>query len=462
MADMTLEEALAAATVDEELVMPVNEVLMINPETRIINVPDSEKLFGARQDVDAERKYFKCPRIVGDNIDLSEHHIYVSYVPSRLDGTYNETEEVGGYLCEDLTIDGDYVAFSWLLSGNVFQKAGYIAFAVFAKQADENGDLKTKWHTSVAVGNVLDTLPDGNQIIERYPDVIEQIVKRMDSLTQISPEDIATAVSDYMESNPGTSVSYESQNLTDSQKEQARENIGAESSGAAAVEITGHNTNTDAHNDIRLLIAGLTSRLNVLADSDDTTLDQMSEVVTYIKSNKGLIDAITTSKVSVSDIIDNLTTNASNKPLSAAQGVILKKLIDAIVVPNTLPNPQKLTFTGAVAAEYDGSGAVTVTIPDGSIERIEKFSTDTEVDLQPNKLYIFPEMESLSVTLAKPSKTDIVNEYHFVFQSGTTATTLTIPDTVNIPSSLTVDANKIYEISIMENCLAYQSWEITA
>ena len=255
MADMTLEEALAAATVDEELVTPVNEVLLINPETRTINVPDSEKLFGARQDMDVERKYFKCPRIVGDNIDLSEHHIYVSYVPSRLDGTYDETEEVGGYLCEDLTIDGDYVAFSWLLSGNVFRKAGYIAFAVFAKQADENGDLKTKWHTSVAVGNVLDTLPDGNQIIERYPDVIEQIVKRMDSLTQISPEDIATAVSDYMESNPGTSVSYESQNLTDSQKEQARENIGAESSGAAAAEITDHNTNTDAHNDIRLLIA---------------------------------------------------------------------------------------------------------------------------------------------------------------------------------------------------------------
>ena len=50
----------------------------------------------------------------------------------------------------------------------------------------------------------------------------------------------------------------------------------------------------------------------------------------YIKSNKSLIDAITTSKMNVSDIIDNLTTNVSNKPLSAAQGVALKALIDAI------------------------------------------------------------------------------------------------------------------------------------
>ena len=62
----------------------------------------------------------------------------------------------------------------------------------------------------------------------------------------------------------------------------------------------------------------------------------MSEVVAYIKSNKSLIDSITTGKVSVSDIVNNLTTNVSNKPLSAAQGVKLKALIDAIKVPVNL------------------------------------------------------------------------------------------------------------------------------
>lgn len=160
--------------------------------------------------------------------------------------------------------------------------------------------------------------------------------------------------------------------------------VGADASGTAVAKVSEHNTASNTHNDIRLLVQGLTERLNVLADSDDTTLDQMSEVVAYIKSNKSLIDAITTSKVNVSDIIDNLVTNVSNKPLSAAQGVALKALIDAIAVPtklselendsgyaktteipDKLPNPQKLTFTGAVTAEYDGSGAVTVTIPEG-------------------------------------------------------------------------------------------------
>lgn len=98
-------------------------------------------------------------------------------------------------------------------------------------------------------------------------------------------------------------------------------------------QIGEHNTNTEAHNDIRNLITGLTNRLNALADSDDTTLDQLSEIVAYIKNNKTLIDGITTSKVNVTDIVNNLTTNVTNKPLSAAQGMALKALIDAITVP---------------------------------------------------------------------------------------------------------------------------------
>ena len=101
-----------------------------------------------------------------------------------------------------------------------------------------------------------------------------------------------------------------------------------EPKGTASSAVSSHNTNTTAHNDIRDLITGLTTRLNTLANSDDTTLDQLSEIVTYIKNNKSLIDGITTSKVNVSDIVNNLTTNVTNKPLSAAQGVAIKSLIN--------------------------------------------------------------------------------------------------------------------------------------
>lgn len=87
---------------------------------------------------------------------------------------------------------------------------------------------------------------------------------------------------------------------------------------------------------VRSLISDLTDRLNAVADSDDETLDQLHEIVAYIKSNRGLIDAITTAKISYTDIIDGLTSEASDKPLSAKQGKILKELIDAIVVPTKI------------------------------------------------------------------------------------------------------------------------------
>lgn len=106
--------------------------------------------------------------------------------------------------------------------------------------------------------------------------------------------------------------------------------VGADASGAASSAVSSHNTSSTSHSDIRQLIAGLTDRLNALADSDDTTLDQMSEIVAYIKNNKSLIEGITTDKVNVSDIVDDLTTNSSNKPLSAAQGMAIKGLIDAL------------------------------------------------------------------------------------------------------------------------------------
>lgn len=111
---------------------------------------------------------------------------------------------------------------------------------------------------------------------------------------------------------------------------QTAEQVGADPKGTAAAAVSGHNTSTDAHGDIRQELQALTARLNAFFDSDDQTLDELSEIVAYITSNKTLIDAITTSKVSIADIIDNLTTNVSNKPLSAAQGVVLKGLIDAL------------------------------------------------------------------------------------------------------------------------------------
>ena len=183
----------------------------------------------------------------------------------------------------------------------------------------------------------------------------------------VSEAQIAQAVAEYLSKNP---IAETDPTVPDWAKQTEKPSytaaeVGADPSGTAASQVSAHNTETTAHSDIRLLIQGLTERLNALADSDDTTLDQLSEIVAYIKSNRDLIAAVTTDKVGVADIIDNLTTNVTNKPLSAAQGVALKALIDAITIPAALPNPNALTFTGAVTGSYDGSAPFEVEIPSG-------------------------------------------------------------------------------------------------
>lgn len=131
------------------------------------------------------------------------------------------------------------------------------------------------------------------------------------------------------------------------------------------------------HNNIYLLIENLTTRLNTLADSDDTTLDQLSEIVTYIKSNKTLIENITTNKINVSDIIDNLTTEDVTKPLSANQGVVLKTLIDNLPAWAKAVNKPSYTASEIDAGTFKGQVVANASaqIPATSLLRNSKLVT---------------------------------------------------------------------------------------
>lgn len=185
--------------------------------------------------------------------------------------------------------------------------------------------------------------------------------------------------------------------------------VGADAAGTAESKVSAHNVSDTAHNDIRLLVQGLAERLNTLADSDDETLDQMSEVVAYIKSNKNLIDAITTSKINVSDIIDNLTANVSNKPLSAAQGVKLKALIDAIAVvelDESLTDNTKAAPAGMVGElKRDLTGLQTVV--DSKADASDLVKTNLYLDalfkLNRGQTYDVLEQESKAYSVDVPS-----------------------------------------------------------
>ena len=67
-------------------------------------------------------------------------------------------------------------------------------------------------------------------------------------------------------------------------------------------KISEHNNSSIAHSDIRGLISTLAERLNAFLDTDEESLDQISELISFIQNNRTLIEGITTDKADKSEI----------------------------------------------------------------------------------------------------------------------------------------------------------------
>lgn len=152
-----------------------DELLIIDPETRQIAVPENF-LLGVESDQNVERVRFQCPKIVGDNIDLSKLHIYVNY--------RNANQEVSSYWCQDVEVEGDNITFSWLVSRAATMYQGETIFIVCAKKSDEEGNLTNEWNTTIPEhgGIVLEGLEPDPRLEQQYPDVIEQILTELDTI----------------------------------------------------------------------------------------------------------------------------------------------------------------------------------------------------------------------------------------------------------------------------------------
>ena len=88
----------------------------------------------------------------------------------------------------------------------------------------------------------------------------------------------------------------------------------------------------------------------------------------------------------------------------------------------------------------------------GKANKISVVQTSTStIEINPNTFYKFGEVSSLNITLAAITDTSVLNEFMFEFVSGATATTLTLPDTIKWLETPTIEANKTYQCSIVNN-----------
>ncbi len=164
----TIDEILAA--MPEPAAEGDHDYLVIDPASRTISVPESEAVFGVTGDELADRKYFLCPRFVGDGLDLSGMFIRVNY--------RNANGEEDGYLVNDvaITADGDYITFSWQLTAKVVAYMGAVQFGVCADLPNTTGRKMPDWNTAMASGDVLQGLhPDLGDVEGETSDVVTQL-----------------------------------------------------------------------------------------------------------------------------------------------------------------------------------------------------------------------------------------------------------------------------------------------
>lgn len=143
---------------------------IIDADSRKITVPDEYKLLGVESDENVERVYFKCPKIVGDGIDLSTLGLRINY--------QNANSQKDSYPVDDLTVENEFITFSWLLSRKAVAYKGPVKFIVCAVRIGDNAEISNEWNTTLASAEVLEGLEVDYSSIpeEEGKDLLEALI----------------------------------------------------------------------------------------------------------------------------------------------------------------------------------------------------------------------------------------------------------------------------------------------
>lgn len=176
---------------DDISVQSNEERIIIDPITRVINIPE-DYVIGVESDEKSDRMYFQCPKIVGDNVDLSKLKLYVNFE--------NANKERDNYFVDDVTVSEGNILFSWLFSRKVTKYKGDVKFIVCAKKSEDS--LTLEWNTTVAKGLSLEgievELSDEEQLIAS--DYLIQLEKELSALAETENNRLLTTSSNQITS----------------------------------------------------------------------------------------------------------------------------------------------------------------------------------------------------------------------------------------------------------------------
>ena len=398
----------------DELLDASNEVstCTVNPDTREIIVPEKYKILGVFSDEKVTKIPFTCPKVVGNNVDLTEYNLYINY--QNAIGRHN------AYLVDDVAVSGDNITFSWLLSRDVTLSSGVVKYSICAKKL--NGDsISNEWNTTIANGVVIQGLETTQAIVEENSDIIEAILSKAHthanksvldkfaetdgkptydgkdlggsdaSVTEanitsalgykpVAPGDIPVVPTADISANTSARHSHTNKDVLDSITAADKTKLNSVENGAnktiVDTAMSDTSTNPVQNKVIKKYIddhsagssSGSSGSSNILTSpvmickpgEEGSAGIYLSTVDTGEKQAEiKLEDANENSAVAIANLRTPTGANASD--YAATKGYVDSK------VPIALKNPNALTIKiGSTTVTYDGSTAQTVTIDDGT------------------------------------------------------------------------------------------------
>lgn len=190
---------------------------IIDPVTRLMKTTSKKKSL-VQYDHNSEIFTFEIPRFGADGHDMSLcDRVEVHYINIDKKDKTKFNEDID--LPKDLRIDEDdpeKVIFSWKISVNATQYEGLLSFLVRYLCTDGE-EITYSWNTALYKGiSVLEGMDNTKAVIEEYSDVLNAWKDEV--------------LAGFAELSTGFVRYDEPQELTEEEKQQARENIGLEGS----------------------------------------------------------------------------------------------------------------------------------------------------------------------------------------------------------------------------------------
>lgn len=148
-------------------------------DDRFISVPEPLQRIAVQYDHKIETVTFDCPRYWDEHDLTNKMYIYINYL--RPDGGK------GVYLAKNVRVDEvdeNMIHFDWTIGKELTGFTGQLTFLVCAIKTDSEGYRKLHWNSEI---NTQMTISNGLEcataVFEDYPEIITDLLARMDALT---------------------------------------------------------------------------------------------------------------------------------------------------------------------------------------------------------------------------------------------------------------------------------------